>query len=350
MWIVISVILGLILLLFLVIFVARVLNGRKYAINTPNGIDEEIYIPVNGQEQYLLIKGEDVKNPVILHLHGGPGAPDGMAAYWFSKDLVDAFTVVCWDQRGCGNTYYRNREKNADNETVNWEQALADVDAVVAYLCERFEQEKVYLLGHSYGTLVGSAYALRHPEKVAYYVAVSQVVSVKEAETRSFEKARKLAEEQGKNIKKMVAAYETFMKESTIINNGKLRRLTLPYHNMPRTKNIVLVGLVSPYLTWNAFRWQARMMFRMMDTIRLNQKLIDYLMTVNLMEKEDEYQVPILFVEGKCDPVCPVDCVREYMDKIKAPKKELAVFEGSVHCPNYDDPEEFAKLMKGLLG
>jgi pimeloyl-ACP methyl ester carboxylesterase len=71
--------------------------------------------------------------------------------------------------------------------------------------------------------------------------------------------------------------------------------------------------------------------------------------TSGRMEEEGAYQVPVLFVEGECDPVCPVDCVKEYMDKITAPKKELAVFEGCGHSPNYDEPEEFAKLMKGLL-
>lgn len=349
MWIALGVILGLILIPLLVIFVARVLNGKKYAINTPNGVDEELYIPVNGQEQYLLIKGEDVKNPVILHLHGGPGAPDGMAAYWFTKDLVDSFTVVCWDQRGCGNTYYRNRDKDADNVTVTWEQAIADIDAVVDYLRERFGQEKVYLLGHSYGTLVGNAYALRHPEKVAHYIAVSQVVCDKEAESRSFEEARKKAEEQGKDTTKMVEAYEAFMKECNIMNGGKLRRYIIPYHKIPRAKNTILIGLVSPYLTKDALKWQLKMVFRMKEGIRLNQVLIDRVFSANLMEEEGEYQVPVLFVEGECDPVCRVDCVKEYMDKITAPKKDLAVFEGCGHSPNYDDPEEFAKLMKGLL-
>lgn len=347
MWTVIGVILGLLLLLFVVVRVTKLINGKKYAINTPNGMDEELYIPVNGQEQYLLIKGEDVKNPLILHLHGGPGGPDGMAAYWFTKDLVDSFTVVCWDQRGCGNTYYHNNDK--DNATVTWEQALADVDAVVDYLRERFGQEKIYLLGHSYGTLLGSAYALRYPEKVAHYVSVSQVVNIKDAETRSYIKARKIAEEQGKDTTKMVAAYDTFMKESTIINNGKLRRLTVPYHKIPRAKNTISVGVVSPYMTWKALKWQLLMMFRMKEGIRLNQKLIDYILEVNLMEEEGAYQVPVLFVEGECDPVCPVDCVKEYMDKITAPQKEIVVFEGCGHSPNYDDPEEFAKLMKGLL-
>lgn len=347
MWIVIGGILGAVLLLFAVIMVARIKNGKKYAISTSGGVDEENFIPLNGQEQYLLIKGEDVKNPVILHLHGGPGAPDGMAAYWFTKDLVDAFTVVCWDQRGCGNTYYRNEDR--DNATVTWEQALADVDAVVDYLRERFGQEKVYLLGHSYGTLLGSAYALKHPEKVAYYVAVSQVVNDMEAESRSFEEARKKAEELGKDTTKMVAAYETFVKDCNIMNGGKLRRTIMPYFKIPRAKNTILVGVVSPYLTKDALKWQLKLVFRMMEGIRLNQKLIDVVFSANLMEEESQYQVPVLFVAGECDPVCRVDCVKEYMDKITAPKKELVVFEGCGHSPNYDDPKEFAKIMKGLL-
>ena len=41
-------------------------------IETPNGISESQYLEINNTRQYVLIRGHDVKNPVLLFLHGGP--------------------------------------------------------------------------------------------------------------------------------------------------------------------------------------------------------------------------------------------------------------------------------------
>ena len=148
-------------------------------VEKEQGVNEEIYVNLQGQEQYLLIKGKDVKNPVIVYLHGGPAGPDSVVTYEWTPYLMDEYTVVVWDQRGCGNTYYRNKGKDPNNQTATFPQALEDLDALVDYVCQRFEQEKVIIMGHSYGTLLGSRYAQIHPKKVRHYVGISQVISIK---------------------------------------------------------------------------------------------------------------------------------------------------------------------------
>jgi hypothetical protein len=60
-------------------------NARNYAITTPNGIDEATYVEIGGIEQWITIRGEDRKNPVLFFLHGGPGDatnPWGYASFW----------------------------------------------------------------------------------------------------------------------------------------------------------------------------------------------------------------------------------------------------------------------------
>jgi pimeloyl-ACP methyl ester carboxylesterase len=49
-------------------------NARLIAIHSPNGIDEGIYVKIGGIDQWIQIRGQDHKNPVLLCLHGGPGA------------------------------------------------------------------------------------------------------------------------------------------------------------------------------------------------------------------------------------------------------------------------------------
>ncbi len=312
-------------------------------------IDEEIYVNLQGQEQYLLIKGKDVKNPVIVYLHGGPAGPDSVVTYEWTPYLMDEYTVVVWDQRGCGNTYYRNKGKDPNNQTATFPQALEDLDALVDYVCQRFEQEKVIIMGHSYGTLLGSRYAQIHPEKVCHYVGISQVISIKLGEKAGYEDAYRIAVEQGKNTAKLTAAYEKAMKEPNFDNLGKLRMKTMPLHMPPKAKNQIILGLKSPYLKWNNVKWQLMCMTNMKKLLRLSKDLVDYTFGVNLLEEAKDYQVPVTFIHGDCDWVTPTVCTKQYMEQIKAPHKELVLMKECSHSPHYDEPEEFGKVLKKAI-
>jgi len=96
-------------------------------INTDNGVNEGIYVTLGGQEQYLLIQGKDTANPVIIWLHGGPSSPDTFVNYIFQKHLVEDYTIINWDQRGCGRTYFHNADEDTANKTASFEQAQTDL-------------------------------------------------------------------------------------------------------------------------------------------------------------------------------------------------------------------------------
>lgn len=128
-------------------------NKRLYRINSVSGIDKKIYVEINGQQQYVFIRGKNVENPIVLYLHGGPANPDSFMTYEFAMELCSDYTFVSWDQRGCGRTYYKNKKTDSRNETASFGQALKDVDVLVEYLCNRFCKEQVVIMGHSYGAL-----------------------------------------------------------------------------------------------------------------------------------------------------------------------------------------------------
>lgn len=198
---------GLIIVLTSVIVAARIYTYRENHITSSNGVDEGIYVALGGQQQYLLIRGQDVGNPVIIRLHGGPAGPDSNTTYVFEQPLTDSYKFVNWDRRGCGRTYYRIAENDPDNLTVTFEQTQKDPDEPVDYLCRRFNRDKVVIVGHSYRTAVGSCYAIVHPEKVAAYIGADQVVSPSEGETRSYEDALQRAEKAGEDTSSMEQAY-----------------------------------------------------------------------------------------------------------------------------------------------
>ena len=123
-------------------------------------------IRLGGIEQIVLIRSKDVSNPILLFLHGGPGSPLMPFAHVSDRELEKEFIVVHWDQRGAGKSYSKNT--NPANLTI--EHYLSDTHELIRYLCERFGKEKVFLLGHSWGSYLGIMTTHRHPELLHAYI------------------------------------------------------------------------------------------------------------------------------------------------------------------------------------
>ncbi|MBQ2935714.1 MAG: alpha/beta hydrolase [Lachnospiraceae bacterium] len=341
---------GILIALALTVIIGfRNFNYIKCFISSDTGIYEGIYVPLSGQEQYLHISGENTENPVMIYLHGGPASPDSLATYTFTRYLSDEYTVICWDQRGCGRTYYKNCKEDPDNKTVTFEQAQKDLDALVDYACDRFGKEKVVIMGHSYGTLLGSEYVQNHPEKVSAYIGIGQFVSTAGGERVSYENALAATKAKGNDTTKMTAAYEAYQKEANLDHMMALRKQTAPYHKAPRAKNTIWIGLTSPNANLTDFRWQLKPMLHMDEYIALNKELLDYTFSVELLHQKSDYRVPVTFITGSCDFTTPVACTEEYMNGITAPAKKLCVMEGCSHSPQFDAPQEFGKIVKEAL-
>lgn len=346
-WI-LRIVLGLIVLVLLSLVVIRLITYSKHHITTDNGIDEGIYINIGGQQQYLLIRGEDINNPVIIWLHGGPSGSDSYVNYIFDEYLVDAYTLVSWDQRGCGRTYFRNKDMDPSNETATFEQAQADLDELVDYVRDRFNTEKVIIVGHSYGTMLGSKYTLDHPEKVAAYIGVGQVVSF-ESEVYSYEDALAKATANGDDTTEMVTAFETYQKDSSLTNMLALRGHVSKYHQPEIKTNTIWMGVASPYMGIDDIRWFLKQVSSVEDYINLNKQLYDYVLEADVRDYGTDYKVPVGFITGSCDWTTPVKYAEDYCDLISAPQKQIHIMEGCGHAPQYDLPEEFAKTLRTML-
>lgn len=317
-------------------------------ISVDQGVDEGIYVTLGGQEQYLLIRGQDVDNPVIIWLHGGPSSPDSFVNYIFTKYLEDDYTVINWDQRGCGKTYFRNAVQDPGNETASFDQAQADLDELVDYACSRFSTEKVIIIGHSYGTLLGSRYALNHPDKVLAYIGVGQFVTI-ESDLYSYEDALEKAVTKSDDTSAMEAAYQTYVDHRTLANMIHLRNQVSKYHVAEKSANTIWEGVSSPYMGVDDLRWFLKQAGDFDEYVRLNQQLFDYIMTVDVRDYGLDYQMPAGFISGSDDWTTPVQYTEDYYDTITAPDKQLALIEGCGHSPQYDSPEEFCNALKNML-
>ena len=138
---------------------------------------------VNGVPQSVTIRGRDRGNPILIWLHGGPGSSETTALRHYDAGLEDHFVVVYWDQRYAGQNFDPGAAKP---KTLTIQQYVDDLDVVVDTTLKRFDQRKVVLVGHSWGTVLGVLYAQQHPEKVAAYVGIGQVADVPKSEQRSY--------------------------------------------------------------------------------------------------------------------------------------------------------------------
>ena len=154
-------------------------DSRK--IVSPNGVETLTAVPINGTQQWLSVRGRDRRNPILLVLHGGPGSPTMPEDYTFQSPWEDYFTVVEWDQRGAGKTYAANDPKIVA-PTMTIDQLTMDAEEVVRYVQKTYGKRKIFLMGHSWGTVLGVRLAEAHPDWFYAYVGVGQIVNMRESE------------------------------------------------------------------------------------------------------------------------------------------------------------------------
>ena len=131
-------------------------------------LTELVKVPIGGVDQWLLIRSANPDNPVFLFLHGGPGAAEMPLLRYYNYALEKYFTVVMWDQRGAG----KSNKNSVPPESINMDQLLIDTHEIVQYLKNRFDQPKIFLAGHSLGTVLGIQAIKDHPKDFYAYVGI----------------------------------------------------------------------------------------------------------------------------------------------------------------------------------
>ncbi len=332
----------------------RNIKQFKHTLRYRNGVNEQIYVGLNDQEEYISIIGEDCSNPVIISLHGGPGTASTWSDYSWQDYLTDDYTVISWDERGCGRSYYRNADDDPDNLTVSFDSQLSDLDALVDYACDHFGQKQVIIMGHSYGSMLGSRYALSYSDKVSAYIGIGQLVSGRGGETYAYEDALRIARENGDDTSAMEAAYKKFMTDMSLPNILSLRSLVDPYHQQAVTTDTsTMAALTSPIAGVDDVRWYMLQIAYMMGNDRFDQltkTVRDEMMNFNALETEEVYHMPVLFISGSCDWNCPVGLIEKYIDTLAAPRKEMYLIDGCGHSPQTQLPEKFCQEIKRFLG
>ena len=330
-----------------------------YAVTDPNGIEELKSVTIGGVEQWLHIRGRNRNNPVLLYLHGGPGSTMLGFMDAIQRPWEDYFTVVQWDQRQTGKSYY---PVDDDNRPLTVNQFIEDTEEVIQYLRDYLKKDKLFILGHSWGSMLGMHMVKRHPGWLYAYIGVGQVVTMREGERLLYERllnhAKKQKNEQSiakleSIIPSLVANYPEAEK-SWVENNGYVRtelsRLageTLMHH--VSWDDVFKVWdfdrLISPHLTLTDL--SNSILGDEVGVIRSPYLLTRDFMNIDLPnDVGSTFDVPIFFFTGVHDWQTPHVLSDKWFDQIKAPYKEVIHFEESSHVIVNEEP---GKVLMALV-
>lgn len=314
---------------------------RGMRIDTPHGIREAGYIRIGGIDQWLQIRGQDRRNPVLLWLNGGPGystIPDTYVMTPWERQL----TIVMWDQRGEGRTFERSGTTVAP--TMSIAQMTQDGIEVALYLRQHLQQSKIILLGHSWGSILGVHMIKARPDLFAVYVGTGQVTHLEQQAEAAYplliERARSLGNQEA--LRELTAAGPPPYPPQDPHRWAWVKwanRLDPARETGPAWLSASAHGLSTAAALWNAAR---QTLSRSDAGADFSQGLMwTSIMAENLPALGLHFDVPIVLIQGTDDRLTVTALVKDYFDHIDAPSKQLVLLPGAGHLGLFRDRERF---------
>ena len=309
-----------------------------------DSVSEKVRVAINGMEQGMFIEGRDATKPVLLFVHGGPGMPEYFLTRTHPTGLEDDFVICWWEQRGSGLSY--RSDIRPGSMTV--EQLVSDTLAVTEYLRRRFGKEKIYLLGHSWGSFIGILAAQRAPECYHAYIGMGQIAKQRESERLAYD--YELKEFRRRGNARMVRRLEAAPVGATgplpssymAIRDTAMHRLGI---GTTRDMKSVVSGIFVP--TWRVRAYTLGEKVAIWRGKRFSHRLLwDELLTSDLPAEVSELQVPVYFCHGKYDYTASYAEARSYFTELKAPVKGFYTFAQSAHSPLFEEPEKMRRLLR----
>jgi proline iminopeptidase len=324
--------------------------GRKIVseldrIVTPNGVQETFEVVLGGARQIVNVRGSDRANPILLFVHGGPGAVEMPVPWAFQRPWEDFFTVVQWDQRGAGRSFPLNNPKTLA-PTLTPERYRDDTIELIQLLCHKYNKRKILLLGHSWGTIVGLSVAMKRPDLLYAYIGMGQIIDFRENERVGYEWTLERAHNDhnakaeqelealrpypgsgGFDIQKMTT------ERKWSIHYGALaagRDNADFYFHAPRLSPL--------YTAADRKVWDEGSQFTIAT---LFPKLADI-----TFQDVDQLSVPTFLFMGRHDYTTPWPLAHRWLDRLQVPRKAMVWFENSAHLPMIEEP---GHMLKALL-
>ncbi|MDR1409082.1 MAG: alpha/beta hydrolase [Oscillospiraceae bacterium] len=312
-------------------------------------LDTILRLPLGGQKQTVHILSEDMSNPILLFLHGGPGVPDRGGVMTRCRAWASEFTLVTWDQRGCGGSYW-----GTDFSALTPDVLLSDAAELVKWLCTKFGRQKLYLVCGSWGTELGTLLCSRYPEHIAAYFGQGQTVDGVKNEELSYHFALNEAASSGdeKSVQKLLKLGPPTGGQY----RGGLRGLLTQRNIMKRyggysskNRQIGFIASFAKSMAKSGEYSPLDLLGTALGSMRSLAALWGQITDYDFPSQCSQFVMPYYIFQGRNDNNTPAALVQGFYDVIDAPAKDLVWFENSAHSPLADETERFYTELRARI-
>lgn len=341
----------------MVAMLIAVVLGSQWMAHTPPIVDENgtplpgsiatlEKVRLGGVDQWLIIRGQDVTKPVMLFLSGGPGASEAGRTLRFNRELEKDFVVVIWEQRACAKSYPSFNPRSA----LTVEQYTADTIELSEMLRARFDEQKIYLVGHSWGTIFGVRAVQARPDLFHAYVGSAQMVDVRETDEIIYDMVLEHSRQSGDT--QFVRTLEKqgrppYLGKSPIQPYSTLFGREYSLYEFPgiqdeayrRDGDILELMLKQP-----EYGWLDRVYY-LLGLMNTFNAVYPQLQDMDYRQDATHFELPVYILLGRHDMNNPYQIPEEYFNRIQAPRKQLIFFEKSGHGMIWEEASLFHDLM-----
>ncbi len=327
-------------------------HGRTKPFIDENGniledsISEKVFMEINGASLGMFIMAKDSGSPVLLFLGGGPGIPEYFLEQEYPSGLANEFVVCYLEYRGTSLSY----KNGMDPEAMTLDQYVDDVAVVTGYLRERFSQEKIYLMGHSFGTYIGINTVDRHPELYHSYIAMSQMADSTKSEMLAYDYMYEEYKAQGND--KMVRQFEEYpihTSEDAFVKYTFSALRDNAMHDLgggtTHTMRSVTSEIFFPSLRCTVYTQAERINIWRGKAFAQATPVGVARWNFNAFNEIPRLEIPVYFFAGTYDLTVAYSLQKEYYEKLDAPLKAFYTFDNSAHSPMFEEPGKAMEIL-----
>ena len=305
--------------------------------NKPSKVEERSFIDLGGEKQYVEMVGVSSNDPVLFFIHGGPGWPQTPYLRYFNADLTKKVILVSWDQAGCGKSF----ANDSTPKSLSLDKFVNDAHELTQILKKKFNKDKIYLAGFSWGSVIGLRLAEKYPEDYEAYFGISQVIDIE----KNIRLSREWIKEQAKNNKDTATmnVLERLDKSDTSLCKNQMDCFLKQFEQLSKYHGAIfdpriekeIDTMMTTYDDYKNYDWMGGFKY---SASRLEKDLFSIDLT-----GIKELKVPAYFFVGRHDWNVPASITQEFVSNLKAPKKEIVWFENSGHEPLEEEADKFNK-------
>jgi proline iminopeptidase len=302
-------------------------------------IEEARYLQIGGIEQWVTIRGDDVRKPLLLLLHGGPGDVQSPFVSVYAPYERD-FVFVQWDQRGAGRTFARNGAAG-----VTLEKQIADGIDLSEQLRKRFPKQKLILFGYSWGSVVATGMVQQRPDLFDAYIGTGQVAAWADTVQFQFD----------------------FLKQRYKEKRDAVALASLEAIGKPDPKNVEQYFGFSRPIRQNMNSSDTAWFAAMLRVLKANGEsettikaigegmnasgaaLIGSTVTTDLPATATNFKIPYYVIQGRDDLFAPTSLAKAYFNKVSAPKKQFVTIEDAGHFALATHQADVIAALKAML-